>query len=254
MGWLKRKLKAAVKFVKASVRISIRLVFTGWGLAVGVFDSFLGFLTWGEKKLRIQIFILTDQDGHPVVNEADLTPQIDFARKAFKDRLNVKLLPYAKDMVQTIEEPAPPAALNPRCGIIGGMTDDFGEAGDFFAHHLAGWNAAPVSGTFPVTVFIVAESGSDLNGCSIGFLTDYVTVDREAVIPPTQPFGIESWDVDPIPRTIAHEIGHACNLIWHAWDRSNLMYGLHGGHQPDGDQLNWFQKNLFRSSRHVLYW
>jgi hypothetical protein len=231
MGFFKRLAKAVVRAVKAVVRVAVRIVATAVGVALGVLDLFAGFLLWPQKKLRVQIFILADQNG-PVVTEAALKPAIDFARVTFKDRLNVKLLPYGKNMIEIIKEPAPTSALNVGCG-WSGLGQEFGQAGEYFNSHLAGWNAAPVALTFPVTVFVVSDVAGK-SGCSMGPLTDYVTLD---------PNGVAN------PSTMAHEIGHACNL-WHSGTQSNLMYK----HSNRGDKVKWFQKNLFRSSRHVVYW
>jgi hypothetical protein len=228
--------------------LGLRIFLTLVGAALGVFDLFFGFLTWPEKKLRIQIFILADETATSVVKKEELTPAIDYATKIFKERLNVKLLPFASDWVEYIKKSAPPAALNVDCGFFISPFQEFGEAGDFFAHHLAGWNAAPVSGRFPVTVFIVADvGGPHKTGCSMGPFTDYVLVDR-AAISATNVMGAVTI---PNPSTMAHEIGHACNLP-HWWWPSNLMYG--DTSTRTGDELKWFQKNLFRCSRHVLYW
>jgi hypothetical protein len=231
MSWLRRVARRVARVVKAIVRVVVRAAATAFGAAVGVFDLLLGFATWPEKKLRIQILILSTSAG-PVVNESDLQPAIDFARNTFKNRFNVKLVPYGKRMVEIVKNPAPAAALNVSCGVTG-LGEEFGEAGEFFASHLAGWNAAPVSFTFPVTVFIVAGVAGK-QGCSMGPLTDYITVDPDGVANPS---------------LMAHEIGHACNL-WHSGTKSNLMYK----HWDRGDGAKWFQKNLLRSSRHVLYW
>ena len=233
MGWLKRAARAVVRAVKAVVRVVVRVVTTVVGLALGMFDLLLGFLTWPEKKLRLHIFILSDQNG-PLVTEAQLQPAMNFAKTTFKNRLNVKVLPYGQRMVEIIKKPAPHAALNVGCNFTA-FGEEFTEAGDFFAKHVAGWNAVPVSGTFPITVFIV-KTISGKAGCSLGPLSDYVTIEQAGVS-----------DVS----LLAHELGHACNLVWHTpWAKSNLMYA--GSNR--GDRVNALQKNLFRSSRHVLYW
>lgn len=230
---IKSAFKKVVNKVKAVVRFASRLVVTLFGLAVGIFDLLLGFLAWPPKKLRVHIFILSTGKG-PLVDPAALTVSVDFARKTFKSRFNVKLLAFGKNMIEIIKEPAPPEALSVGCGGHA-LDEEFAEAGDYFASHLAGWNGIPVSLTFPVTVFIVSDV-SGQGGCSVGPLTDYVTVDI-------------SSDGVGTPSLIAHEIGHACNL-WHSGTKTNLMYA----DSDRGDGVKWFQKNLFRSSRHVTYW
>ncbi len=221
---IKKALKKVWQVVKAVVRVVVRVVTTVVGAVLGVFDLLLGFLTWPQKKLRLHISILSDQGG-PLINPGDLTIAVDYATKRLKDRFNVKLLPYSKNMIEIIKEPAPKAALTVGCG-GGAFKDEFGEAGEFFANHLAGWNAIPISLTFPITVFVVHDIQGKM-GCSLGPLTDYVTLDLD---------GVKS------DSTLAHEIGHACNL-WHSGSQSNLMWP----DDPRGD-------NLFRSSRHVMYW
>ncbi|MEO8285252.1 MAG: hypothetical protein ABI670_02310 [Chloroflexota bacterium] len=217
--------------VKAVVRAVVRIVTTVIGLVVGIFDFLLGFLTWPPKKLRLQIFILSNEAG-PLMNPGDLTASINYARTTFKDKFNVKLIAYSKNIVEIIKEPAPAAALDVSCD-WGALADEFGDAGEFFGSHLAGWNAIPISLTFPITVFIVNDI-KDKEGCSLGPLSDYITLDID---------GVKS------ENTLAHEMGHACNL-WHSGTKSNLMWK----DDDRGNGAKWFQKNLLRSSRHVLYW
>lgn len=83
---VKKALKRAWRVVKAVVRVVVRVVMTVVGVVLGIFDFLLGFVAWPQKKLRLHIFILANQAG-PLINAADLTPAIDFARKTFKDRL-----------------------------------------------------------------------------------------------------------------------------------------------------------------------
>jgi len=234
---LKNAVKRAVKWVarkvKAAVRVIVRAVVFVWGLAVGLVDLLIGFIGWPPKKLRLQIFILSDGNG-PVVNPGELTPSIAYAQRVLKDRFNVKLRSYSKNMVEVITKQAPDYALNVCCNFCA-FKEEFDKAGEYFAEHLAGWNAIPISLTFPITVFIVNDISNKL-GCSLGPLTDYVTIDIQ---------GIKDKD----PSTMMHEMGHACNL-WHSGSASNLMWA----DVPRGDGVKWYQKNLVRSSRHVTYW
>jgi hypothetical protein len=231
-GSVKGTFKKAWRAVKAAVRVVVRVVITIVNaLTVGLFDLLLGFLAWPPKKLRLHVFILSDEKG-PLVNPGDLTPSIDFARTTLKDRFNVKLVAYGKQMVETITAPAPRQALEVQCD-SGSLREEFEDAGEFFADHIAGWNAIPISLTFPITAFVVRDVKSKL-GCSLGPLTEYLVIDPE---------GVKSVN------TLVHEIGHACSL-WHSGSKSNLMW-------PNDDRGNgakWFQKNLLRSSRHVQYW
>jgi hypothetical protein len=237
MGWLKKKLKAAWRAVKGAVRVVVRAALTLFvGIFLGIPDLVLGFLL-PEKKLRIQVFILVDPaTGLPVATKDLVYKSIDRAKTIFKDRFNVKLTSYSPEIVQMIDVGVPAAALNVHCNGAGFLEELYREAGEFFNSHLAGWNAIPISLTFPVTVFIVADVHNK-GGCSPGGpLTDYVTVDLGGLNNPTF-------------STMAHELGHACSL-WHSFGKSNLMWS----DGDRGDTVHWWQRNLARTSRHILWW
>lgn len=225
MGFLKKVWRAIKGVVRQVARIVVELIHR---LILGLPDLLFGFLAWPTKKIRIKILILSDENGNPTALPADLTPSIDYATRVFKDRLNVRLVTPSRGeapIVEVISTPAPAAALDVHCD-ASGWGEEFGEAGEYFAGHLAGL-------VYRITVFVVRDI-ADKEGCSLGPLTDYITLD---------PDGVKS------ENTLAHEIGHSCGL-WHSGSQSNLMW-------PDdnrGDGVKWFQKHLFRSSRHVTYW
>jgi hypothetical protein len=80
------------------------------------------------------------------------------------------------------------------------------------------------------------------------FITDYVTVDREAV--------------DTSPRTIGHEVGHSC-MLWHTCVDDNVtnMMATSTDCDPDSttepDRANPMMEDwqvlLVRASKHVTY-
>jgi hypothetical protein len=234
MGWLEKKFRSAANWtrrLRAAVRLFLRIGSFVWGLAIGIPDLLVGFLL-PAKNLRIQVFVLANAN-HPPADAVAVQHAIDFANTTFANRFNVKLLPCGASWIEILDVGVPEAAMRVSCGLRG-YKEEWGEAGEFFNSHLAGWNGAPVSGTFPVTVFIVPEIFGKY-GCSMGPLTDYVTVAAQAL-------GLGS-------STMAHEIGHACNLS-HSFGKSNLMCSA----STRGDTVHWWQKNLLRSSRHVLWW
>jgi len=229
---IKKVAKKVWKKVKAIARTIVRIVVEVIGRILGIVDLFLGFLAWPPKKLRLQIFVLTKADQTTVVNPTDLDNAINFAKKTLKDKFNVKLVPYSKQFVEVIGEPAPSYALEVNCDFEA-FKEEYGDAGEYFAGHLAGWTVIPTSLKFPVTAFIV-ENVVGKQGCSLGPLTDYLTLD---------PSGVKN------ESTLVHEIGHSCGL-WHSGTKSNIMFKNSGR----GNGVKWFQKNLLRSSRHVMYW
>ncbi len=234
---IKKAVKKVWRVVKAVVRIVVRAVLTVVAAVVNLFDLLLGFLNWPPKKLRLHVFILRDEAGVEVLGAADLgqlTAALDNAKRIFKDRFNVSLVPYSKGFVETLPNPAPTAALEPKCD-AGAWADEFREAGEYYAGHLAGWvSGIPISASFPITAFVVRDVDGK-RGCAIGPLADHLVIDPTGIIKDA--------------TTLAHEIGHACSL-WHSGSRGNLMWA----DADRGDGVKWFQKNLLRSSRHVTYW
>jgi hypothetical protein len=101
----------------------------------------------------------------------------------------------------------------------------------------------------PVTCFFVRDVVGAL-GCAL-WITDYVTVEGTVLAPPSSS-----------PRTLGHEVGHACNL-WHTCvddDNSNLM-ATQEACDPDSTvvpnrlspRMSNSQVLLVRMSKHVTY-
>jgi len=209
---------------RAIVRTLVELIHR---LVINIFDMLFGFLNWPEKNVRIKIFILKDIQGNPVVSPTDLDAAIDHVKRSFKKNFNVRLSPrHIKEPFAESLQMIPPQIVLYTKGGIGALAEEFKVAGSFFASNLGGL-------FHPVTVFVVLDIDGAA-GCSLGPLTDYVTLD---------PDGARN------ASTLAHELAHACGL-WHHGARANLMWP----NFSRGDEIKWWQKNLFRSSRHVTYW
>jgi len=213
--------------IKGIARIGARIIFeTLHRLVINVFDSLFGFLNWPEKKLRITVFILNDVQGNAVCESKDIEAAIDHAKKVFKKKFNVKLLPHHNGAFVEILQKLPPAEALYTRGGVGALQEEFKIAGSFFASNGSGV-------FYPVTAFVVIKM-KEASGCSLGPISDYVTLDT---------IGVKRTSV------LAHELAHACGL-WHINKRSNLLYP----YSNRGVEINWWQKNVFRSSRHVTYW
>jgi len=214
--------------IKGSTRITTRIIAEiVHRLVINIFDTLFGFLNWPEKKLRVNIFILQDPQANPVVLPADLDIALEYAKGSFKKNFNTRLLPYkpGQQFAEVLQKQAPNEVLYTK-GSIGALREEFTITGSFFASNLSG-------SFYPVTTFVVLDI-DHASGCSLGPLTDYVTLD---------PNGAKN------ASTLAHEIAHACGL-WHVRSKSNLLWRTFSR----GDQVKWWQKNIFRSSRHVTYW
>jgi hypothetical protein len=238
---IKKLAKKVWRAAKAVVRVVVRVVITIVNnLTLGLPDLVLGFLSWPRKRLRLHVFILSDNgvdpDGGevrvPVVPVEEAQDAVDNAKRIYKKLFNVEVLPYSKTFIEVLSDEAPADLLDYQCS----LGPEFGVAGEYIAKHLAGWNGIPISLTFPVTVFVVRSLNGTAAGCSMAVLGDYVVIDHK---------GLTQFDEIPLP----HEIGHTCSL-WHSGTATNLM---HDG-PPAAEHVKWFQKNLLRSSRHVQYW
>ncbi|HEY5969285.1 MAG TPA: hypothetical protein VIU35_15005 [Chitinophagaceae bacterium] len=214
--------------IKGCTRIIIRIVTeTVHRLVINIFDTVFGFLNWPEKNIRVKVFILQDPQTDPIVSSADLDTAIEYAKRSFKKNFNTRVLPSrsGEQFVEVLQKKVPYEVLYTK-GSIGALGEEFTITGSFFASNLTG-------SFYPVTAFVVLDI-DHASGCSLGPLTDYVTMD---------PDGSKNGS------TLAHEIAHACGL-WHLQSNSNLLWRTFSR----GDEIKWWQKNIFRASRHVTYW
>ena len=219
-----------------------RLIRQLWGLLteivwrlVGILGTIADVIGWEwTKRLRINIQILSNDKG-PVASELDLAPYITDAQATYKE-FHIKLIVEDVDILS----PAAPAyALKPGCD-EGAFGDDYWLAGSWFETQANRYKSGYQGGGRrligyggPVTVFVV-EDVQGKAGCSLGPLSDYVT--------------IEGTISGRSPKCLAHELGHACGYIHHAENVNNLMSSRCGG-----TRLTKWQRIVIRSSRHVTY-
>lgn len=199
--------------------------------ALGLFE--LGVNAIGVKpfkQLRVRVVILRDEQGQPLCDPENITASWEEARRIFSEQAHVRLV-AAAPLTVVIPESAPTAALNVHCD-DGAWQEDMDLAGDYFRRNCAKTRAGKWAGYgAPVTVFIVRDI-SNKGGCSLGPLTDYVT--------------LEAGMLDRARhRLLAHEVGHACGL-WHSSEKANLMFP-----KGPGDRLSRWQTLVLRNSRHI---
>ena len=107
--------KQVLIVVNATVRVFVKLVIE---VLVRIINLVLVRRST-PKKLRLQIFILRDEIGTPVLHDEVslklLQDSLDFAIRTFKDRFDITISPYASPIIQTLPKAAPIAAIDVSC-------------------------------------------------------------------------------------------------------------------------------------------
>lgn len=189
------------------------------------------------KKMRIHICILPDANNKGLLSSADATASVARASALIKSKFDVKVSAYSPQMVQMLSEKPPARAYDVEGDGSGYWSTEYGAAGRYFAKYTAGRAGVPITVVHPITVFVVhtvTSNGADWRGASFGLTADYV------VLTPT---GMND------PTTLAHELGHACDLF-HRKKKANLMHHAY----TRGTSVTGWQKWWFRLSRHVNFW
>lgn len=196
-----------------------------------------------EMKLRVQLLYAADPERQ-ASSQAELMDALAVAEAIFVREANVRLVPVEPSghgetaapggqPIPFVMEDAGFAAGKRPCNLaaLGDDLAGFGGRVDRAARscaprsgyrRISGWGA-------PLTIVLVEGVEDGLVGCSLGPLTDYVTLAADN------------------PLCAAHELAHACNL-WHRREGLNLMNPTCGG-----IHLTRWQVALLRLSRHVTF-
>ncbi len=197
-----------------------------------------------EKRLRVRVQLAL---GASEATRAEMLQALKVAAQIYRREANVRILPAVPWVIDgAFAGPASPLGswlgvgdpdthrLDVGCALQA-VGEDIGRVGGLFAwralrHHPFGIARRLLGSGAPVVVFAVGSvDGGRLIGCSLGPLTDYVTVHVDR------------------PVCLAHELGHACNLL-HISASGNVMNPTCGG-----AHLTRWQAVLVRLSRHVSY-
>jgi len=196
--------------------------------------------TIGPATLRVQVVILSDENGTPLTTPASIQPSIDLAGAVLTAESGIRVRPLG---VQVIDEPAPPRALDPRANRLLLLDDVLGRT-EFYRRHSAPVDLATAVVGAPVTVIVVREIAGRVTGCSLGISADWVIV-QASLFDRTKP---NTYD----ETVLAHELGHALNLP-HFRDRQNLMFPASS---PPGElrgtKLQGWQTAILHANRHVV--
>ena len=248
-GWVK---KAARKVVRAAKKVAsfvgnlVRGVLSTIVQAVkwlgntllGIFEivlTLVGVMPW--KKLRVQAVVLLNEKREPVADRDLVQAVWDLAATVFADEVHVRLEQPLGHVVLH-PEPAPAEVLEVGCDedILGAQ---FTGVGGWFRSRQVRRPAGTLLGYGePVTVFVVRDVRNKMGCAPPGFMADYCVIDPDCLTPP---------EGDML--TLAHEVGHACNLF------HPLGGGTLDPRPPTGRprKMTRWQKALFRGSPHVTY-
>lgn len=199
------------------------------------------------KTLRLRVVILRDQTGSFLATIDEVEPAIDRAKAIFKAELNTKIVAAGGQMVERVDPIPPRSALEPGCG-FDAWKAHHSTAGDFYSLHIAtNLSAAPTGYAAPVTVFIVKDIKNE-KGCSLGPLTNYVTLDLDGIETITVGSSTDDVSAEIGSLWLAHELAHSCGL-WHIDNQENLMHP----EEDEGVNLKNWQKAIARNSRHITF-
>ncbi len=240
----------AIPYAGRFIGMLHRLILTVLWTALGLPDALLALLgVLPEKRLRLWIFMPLDEAGQPLWESEPLLEALAVAARILRREANIRLVPTGP--LQFDYAFSPPEIMDDgwiRSGRVRvtsqelavgcrleALREDLGTVGarlawwDLISHPRGSYRRLTGWGTPLMVMPVRAVEEGGLAGCSLGPLVDYLTV----------------WAERPI--CLAHEIGHACNLL-HQPGAMNLMNETCGG-----VHLNRWQVALLRLSRHVTY-
>jgi hypothetical protein len=277
-------LGSAIAFI-VDIITSIPIIGRGleWGLNIfktainfvaSLPDAILGLLgIMPEKKLKLLVIIQNNSDREPVVKNMNVVYRdIQYLINTFREQMNIRVLPTnllvyksafsddnfsIPDFVKIDDSVSSNRTLDVCCDACA-FGDDLTSIGSTFnlmmarlgfstnARRLLGYGA-------PIIAFAVRSYSDGKAGCSIGPLSDYVTIQFNEQ---QNGMGLANNDLtsdkllDAV-TDLAHEVAHCCSLL-HFSDPNNSNNLMNRSPARTG-RLTTLQKILFRSSRHVTY-
>jgi hypothetical protein len=258
--------------IKALIRAGITIV----SYVVGLLDG-LGRLIGIRITKHLRVHVITLCEGIiPLAYEAHLAPIMRETARILYDRAQIRVHTTFHDPVRNPPENA--LRLGTEFELI---LDELWLKGTWHQMQTVKLFESNLSSLFavghPIVVYVVREVGYDgpgtVAGASGGPFTDWIAVERDAVVPlvvadsagnaatPRSPYPpTVASSTAPVPvanpdyakRLVAHEICHALGLLGHENSTpGELMFP--NVITSTGDALSPFQVGIIRSSGHVTF-
>lgn len=274
LGWVLSAIAFVIELILAIpilgtlIRWVLNLITHIVFIVAGLGDAVLGLIgIRPEKKLRVCTVILRDERGNPVATVDYAKALLQVAADVYKRDANVRILPlkpfkYSTGFTgaETVDDSwvivdggnSDGTLLDVPCNAGGAGADWLGTGSGFEFKSstlcfFGSWRRVVGYGA-PVSCFIIRSIPNAL-GCAL-WITDYATIIGENTLPPSS------------PRTLGHEVGHACNLL-HTCVDDDIQNMMATGEpcDPDSttpaDRVNPRMSNLqviaVRLSKHVTY-
>jgi hypothetical protein len=277
-GWILSALAFLIEMLETIpvlgtlIRWAINFVTHVINIVAGIVDAVLGFVgIRPEKLLRVCTIILKDENGSETASLHFARTVLQLAADVYKRDANIRIIPsrpfkYSSGFAdaETVDDSwvivdynnSDTKVLDVPCE-SGSAGADWLLPGSIFQRKssslcfFGSWRRVLGYGA-PVTCFIIRSIPGGYLGCST-WITDYVTIDGENIIPP-----------NPLtsPSVLAHELGHSCNLMHICVDEDlRNMMGTQTDCNPTSmtlpdtanPRMNNWQALLARASKHVTY-
>lgn len=221
-----------------------------------------------EKKLPLMVINQIDPvTGTAVATNDQIKAQLDFLIRLFQVRADIKVVPmrpwrftnafsgapFSLDDFIVTQTSVNPVTLDVTCGTSAAAADLLltGSSFQFMMNNLYWGGGRRLSGYGKGIVVFAVRSfvGGGVAGCSLGPLTDYVTVDFDIPASPSSMVNLSQYSV------MAHEVVHSLGVT-HSDDGNNLMFETSPSPIPEGNLNRWLtdgQVFIMRCSNRVSY-
>jgi len=197
------------------------------GRLIGVFGFIFDLVGLRLTKNLQMKFIILSRGGVPMIPEANIEETFKLTKRVFREQAKIKII--SSETLTVFGSPEEALKIS---GPAKGFLELWTTAGAYL-NGLAG------IGFFTRTLsVIVVDTIEEHGGRSYSSATNFVVIEKKKF-------------EDPKDTTllVAHEMGHACGLLFHRDQKINIMYE----DKERGELMTWWQSNVVRSSKFVWY-